>query len=369
MLKKLTPFAFLFLIGIQGICNTNSVKDSILKIDVEILKKASKITLKFGQQDVIKEEPFLMDIGYGKTNCLLFEIPTLKKESLNIEFKSYVSKLKLFYPIFIKLNANFEIQEEVKTKLNMVGEQLYGIYNSSTVTIDKNTKYILLTTDSNLISKDISYAYQTSNISPIYTGSTVVYVPTSRNTVDVNIQFTDIPTIQVGVPTQNNRKIFKRENGLYWGFGASFGGDKVANNPSGDDYKVGGGALFTLGYTHSLFSSNFVGRYGGGFRYQGSKDGDARNMGYVTEALITYQTKYVNIGVGGQSEFGNSIRDLSGKIYRFDAAIGPKFVLEGRFQGKMNIGLEYIMNNFTSNENQLYNGNRIGIGLKFFMGK
>ncbi|MCK9452679.1 MAG: hypothetical protein M0Q90_13380 [Bacteroidales bacterium] len=125
----------------------------------------------------------------------------------------------------------------------------------------------------------------------------------------------------------------------------------------------------TLGYSHSLLSSNFVGRYGAGIRYQGSKDGDARNFGYLSEIIISYQTRYINLGVGGQIDFGNSIIDLDGKKYNFETAIGPKLILEGRFNGIGSIGLEYILMNFVTTEDEKYSGNRIGLSVKFFFGK
>lgn len=372
MIRLIALFSFI-LIVCQGI--SSNIFDTIKQIDYdfiidkEILQKTPKILLTYGQQKLVKQEPFKMDIGHGNTNCLLFEAPILSRDSLTIEFRSLVNRLQFFYPIIIKLNDKFEILEVINKEIEFEGSELFGLYFLNSIDIDESTRYILVTTISDLISKNITHIYEEQYSTAIYTGSTLIYVPTTKSTVSKNIVFTDNPRISVWVASKNNKKIYRRESGVYWGFGVSFGGDEVANNPSGDNYRAGGGGKMTLGYSHSVFSSNFVGRYGVGIRYQGSKNGDARNLGYLSEILISYQTRYINLGVGGQVDFGNSIRDLDGKTYKFKTAIGPKLILEARFNGIGNIGLEYILMNFSTTENEKYSGNRIGFSVKFFFGK
>lgn len=374
MIRTLTLIAILIFIGCQGqaAINSDSTKDGRIypdiQIDKKILESATKILLTFGQQDFIRQKPFKMNIGYGEANCLLFEIPELRNDSLTLEFKSLVYKSQIFYPIFIKLNDKYEVQEVIMGNLEIEGSELYGMYDESIINIDKTTRYILITTDTALVSKSMTHVYETQSSTAIYTGSTPIFIPVS-SIASKEIIMSDTPRLLVWVPFAKNRKIFKRENGIYWGLGASFGGEKVADNPNGDNYRAGGGAIITLGYTHSILSSNFVGRYGAGFRYQGNKDGDARNLGYLSEVILTYQTRYVNLGIGGQIDMGNSTRDMEGNIFKFETAAGPKFVLEGRYEGILSVGLEYILMNFSTTENRDYKGNRLGVAVKFFLGK
>jgi hypothetical protein len=343
--------------------------DTLIHINAQNLEAAPRTILVPGQQGTLKSIPFKMDIGLGITNCILLEVPGFKKDSIYIEIRSLVDKSLFFYPVILKLTSEFKLQDIIQESVRIDGSDINGMGFSSTIGIDMNTRYILITTDPSLVTKSFTHVYKQQNSIPFYTGSTLIIVPMPPATVYKDIVFSDVPKFIIQVPSGAGTIPFKRENGFYMGLGVSFGGDKVADNPGGDDYKVGGGGIMNVGYTHSIYSSNFVGRYGAGFRYQGNKDGDARNMGFLTEALITYQTRYINFGAGGQFDFASSIKNTEGKVFNFKPQVGPKFILEWRFKGIGNIGIEYIVMDCTTKDDKKYSGNRIGIMMRFFFGK
>jgi hypothetical protein len=347
-------------------------KDSHIYINSNYLKGVSKIQLDFGQQGEIDALPFKMDIGYGEASCLLFEIPSFKRDSLQIEIRSLIENYELFYPIIVKLNSDFELQEIIKSTIRIEGTDFIDLGDLRLISADKSTKYLLITTDSSLINRKFPYFYEMNNVNilPIYTGTDMIYNSTySSSVIYNNITFSDKPRISIIVPTKMSKRPIRREDGIYFGLGTNFGGDKVLDNPGGDPYKAGGGAFICAGYSHPMHFLNFVGRYGIGYRYQGSKEGgNARNSGILSEAILVLQTNWINIGVGGQLDIANSVRDLKGQEVNFKTNLGPKFVLEYRYKGFGNLGLEYLLMDYSSTDNRKYNGNRIGVAMRFFFG-
>ncbi|MEQ9164912.1 MAG: hypothetical protein RLO12_01535 [Fulvivirga sp.] len=344
--------------------------DPEIRLDKEQLKITNKELIKFGEQKRIESGLFSMDVGYGNVQNILFEIPQFKEKRMKrIRFSSVVKKNEFYYPIYIQLDSNYEVLKISKDMVDLSGGYLFSLEDRTDIQIDKETKFILLTTDSSLFSKGFEFLEKSQNMTSIYSGSTLVYVPTTYSYTSRDIKFSDEPIIRVIAPTnRGSNNPIKREQGVYFGIAVSFGGDKVANNPSGDDYRAGGGAIFNLGYSQVLFSSNFVGRLGFGYRHQGSKDGNAVNRGFLGEAVITYQTRYINIGLGGHMDMSNSIRNLNGEKFDFVDRIGPKVITEYRFGGLGNLGLEYVFMDYETTKGVAYGGNRFHITMKFFLG-
>lgn len=346
----------------------NNEKEPEIQLDKEVFQNAPKIPLRFGQQELIKDRPFLMDPGYGKTNCLLFELPEIETEKLSLEFETIILNSRLYYPIFITLSEDYEIRDIIKEKLQIEGNPLAGMSHTSHIEVDNTVRFILVTTDSALVSHSISHMYEISGMRAVYSGSTPIFVPSSAQSVLQHIEFTDEPLLQVKVASNRNREIINREGGFYFGLGVNFGGEKIADNPSGDNYRAGGGGLIAFGYSHSLFSSDLVGRAGVGYRFQGSYDGDARNRGIFSDVVLTWQTRHISFGAGGQLETANSIKDLQGNVTRFKTTVIPKFILEYRMvDGTINMGAEFLPGSFTTTQNQTFSGNRFALALKFFM--
>ena len=183
----------------------NNEKEPVIQLDKEVLQNAPKIPLRFGQQELITDRPFLMDPGYGKTNCLLFELPEFETEKLSLEFETIILNSRLFYPIFITLTQDYEIGQIIKDKLQIEGNPLAGMSHISHVEVDNTIRYILVTTDSTLVSQSISHMYEISGMRAVYSGSTPIFVPSSTQTVFQNIEFSDEPRLQVKIASAHNR--------------------------------------------------------------------------------------------------------------------------------------------------------------------
>jgi hypothetical protein len=371
---KNSCFALIFIVWTWSFplafSQTESASASVeMTINSEDLRNAPKIKLRFGQQGQIRERPFLLDLGNGYAHSFLFELPALRKEVLKLELSSHLHNSMIYYPVIVKLNDNFEIQELIKEELDISGTPAHRAEHTSFIEVDNTTRYILLTTDPAMKGKSVIHFYESSEMLAVHTGITPIFVPSASRQQFSQYKFTTIPQISIRVASANNREIFRREQGYYFGLGAAFGGEKVADNPGGDSYRAGGGATISLGFGRSVFSSDFVMRFGLGMRYQGSQQGKGSNRGIFTEIMATWQTPEINIGLGGQLDAANSVTDSEGKIIAFRPALGPKISLEYRVAGMGNIGLEYLPVSFNTTNNVRYSGNRIALAMKFFLNR
>lgn len=362
---KIHLVSLTILFCLNGFCQT----DPVIKIPKSKLSSVARESLQYGDQRKLQVQTFKIDIGYGIAKSFLLELPPSQGNSdpKFLRLASLVEENKFYFPFFITLDDSLNFLDIVKESIALTGgnshQQLGQEYD---IPIHEEVKYLLITTDPSLQGKRFDHLLESSNTTAIYSGSTVVYIPSSTIYRNQNILFGDDPQFKILVPTKSRNTPLKREKGIYLGFGVSFGGERVADNPSGDDYRAGGGAIFNLGYSSIIFHSDFVARYGLGFRYQGSRDGDARNIGFFGEASVTHQTKFINFGIGLHSDFGNSIRNLEGNEFDFKTSIGPKFLMEYRLEGIGNMGLEYLLMDYETKDGIEYGGNRLMITIKFF---
>ncbi|TVQ08579.1 MAG: hypothetical protein EA361_16370 [Bacteroidetes bacterium] len=337
-----------------------------IQINPEALAEIAPVQLRFGQQGMINDFPFAMDFGLGETFSLLLQLPVPETYELRMEVTTHVYDSKMYYPIFIKLTDKFEVQETITPTLEIEGTGFDNMEHTQHIAYDKTTRYILITTAPSLVGQNLYHSYEVQTSRAVYTPTVPIIVPSGKKPAIARITFTAAPRISVKVASSGNAEIYRRQTGFYFGLGSLFGGEKVANNPSGDDYRAGGGAAISIGYSIPLAASDMGIRTALGFRYQGSYDGDANSKGYFSEILFTWQTKVLTAGGGGQLETNNSIRDLNGNVTRFKKTFGAKLIMEIRLADRINMGLEYLPFNFYTLNDVPVKGNRIGLSLKFF---
>lgn len=350
----------------EPVLPADSLQTSKLQIDSEALASISPVQLRFGQQGMINDFPVAMDFGLGETFSLLLQLPVPETYELKMEVTTHVYDSRLYYPIFIKLTDKFEVQEIITPTLEIEGTGLDDMEHTQHIAYDKSTRYILITTSPSLVGQNIYHSYEITTSRAVYTPTVPIIVPSGKKPAIARITFTAAPRISVKLAPSGNAEIFRRQTGVYFGLGALFGGEKVANNPSGDDYRAGGGAALSLGISQALGYSNVGFRAGIGLRYQGSYDGDALSRGLFTEMLITFQTKELTFAGGGHLETSNFIRANDGKETHFKNALGSKILVEYRIDDSLNMGFEFLPFNFVTEKNVPFKGNRIGLTLKFF---
>lgn len=360
---------YLLLISIVFVMNTSAQEgDSIIIYRAEF-EELEKIKIKPGDQKIIHRLPITVDIGFGPVLSYLFEIPTIKSDKPPVyQFSSLLVGNTFYAPLYILLDENYNIIDIIDEELNITPNPLKNDAQITEIIIDPPIKYILQTSYLGDVKERFDHEITTNNSVGIYTGSTMVFIPVGSSTFNTKVSYSKTPKTKLITPVGKNIEIFERTTGLYTKLGVDFGGARVANNTNGDDYRVGGGAVMLLGYSHIIHGSCFSVSGGLGYRYQGAQERDASNQGGLLESVAYFQTKYINIGVGGQFDFANKIRDEEGEIYKFGSEIGPKVVLDIKFTKEVSMGLEYIHMDFTDTRNKMYSGNRLMLSVKLHSG-
>jgi len=342
--------------------------DSIIIYRAEF-EKLEKIQIKPGEQKIIHSLPITVDIGFGPVLSYLFETPTIKSDKPPVyQFSSLLMGNTFYAPLYVLLDENYHIIDIIDEELNITPNPLKNDAQITEIIIDPSIKYILQTTYLGDVKERFDHETTTNNSVGIYTGSSFVFVPVGSSTFSTKVSYAKTPKTKLITPVGKSTEIFERTTGIYTKIGVDFGGSKVANNSNGDDYRAGGGAVFLLGYSQIIHGSCFSVSGGLGIRYQGAQEGDASNQGGLLESVVYFQTKYINIGVGGQYDFANKITDEERNIYKFGSEIGPKVVLDIKFTKEVSLGLEYIHMDFTDTRNKMYSGNRIMLSVKIHSG-
>lgn len=158
----------------------------------------------------------------------------------------------------------------------------------------------------------------------------------------------------------------KAEQNLFYhfDFGTWFGGDKLAQNPGGDDYKAGSGAVLGLGLDwrfserHDLFFRNNL-----GYRYQGAKSGSGGNRGIVYETALVKGIGQINLVGGLHMDFDAVTKDEYGNRLEYDNAVGQYLALEHMTFGNWGFGLKYLIQDYKLSNGTTVSGDQFGIFL------
>lgn len=340
-------------------------ENSDFSIDKVAIAKINPILLKHGMQQNIKKKAVEIDFGNGPTLSYLFKLPE-QEITQEFQFISMVRQKKIYPSIYILLDENLEVISIIGDEIKLDNIYLGALGQVSKINISPDIKYILQTQIISDEQSDIEYIDQQTNNIGVPVGNTYMVIPVGTKQVTRKFGLANTPKTQIHAPFNKSKKPILRTTGIYMGVGVDFGGEKVALNTNGDDYRAGGGAAFVLGYSQILNHSRFSLRGGIGYKYQGNQEGDASNQGGFMEAIIVWQTKNINLGIGGQYDFSNKIKTEEGDIIPFENEFGPKFLLEYKWQ-MLTFGAEYILMDFNHKSTQ-YHANRFGFSIKFFSG-
>jgi hypothetical protein len=147
----------------------------------------------------------------------------------------------------------------------------------------------------------------------------------------------------------------------YMDFGVWFGGDLVATNPDGDDYKAGSGAVLALGIENAVINKRYANRTSFGVRYQGAQSGKGENSGLVLESSLLKKFNSVSIGAGLHYDFQNSVSDTYGNKTNFKNSIGEFAYIEWVVNEKVSMSVRYLLMDYESDNGVPYAGDQAGL--------
>lgn len=327
------------------------------KVDLNTssLKNNTPIVLSEGFQEALTDQPIMIDLGYGSAPVFFYELP-LYAQARNLILTSSVQNDKLFYPIVLLLSDQLDVLQEIKKEIRLTNKEAKKVSMRVNITVEPQVKYLVITTDPSLFGKSIEYRKHMAGMMPIYSGNSIIYIPT-RGTIDTTeINFSSNAALYLALPHQDEYEPVKKQQGLFYDVGASFGGEKVAANPKGDNYNAGSGAIMSVGYGFPLSTlRGWTVRTSFGLRYQG---GEGESQGIITQAAILYSTRYINLGAGIYGDLANSIKDIEDRETKFENAFGPALIAEWRASAQVDFGLKYIFMDYQTKQGVAYKGNK-----------
>lgn len=145
-------------------------------------------------------------------------------------------------------------------------------------------------------------------------------------------------------------------------FGAWAGGDQVAENPDGDDYRTGSGGMISIGKATLIsYPTQFYNHTSIGYRYQGARgDSKGESSGVILEsALIRRQGKF-HYGIGLHADFNPVIKNQYGDKTNFEDAIGTQLIF-----GYDLFSIRYLIVDYETTEGETLSGDQFGLILNF----
>ncbi len=321
--------------------NINSMVKELKNLDIP------ELGINF--QTALEKPIEVRDIGYGVAPVYLYALPK-EERNYQILISSIVKEGQLFYPVVLLLNSNFdvilEVQEPAMVKIDASGRAVFDVV----VPVASEHDYVLITSDTQLYGKSSGIIGGGSFDRVIFSAEPQIelFMPGSRR-IDSD------PLI---------RKLYQPHKGFYIGFGANFGGDRVAVNPGGDNYKPGSGGIFFVGYGGLLFKlDHWAWRASVGWRCHGcvDKGENPENERGGSEAMIMQSSLFYsmvrwNIGAGLYSDLNNSLEDNDGNIIDFKDSVGAQVYLEYRLLNSFAFGVRYLDIDYETDRGETFKG-------------
>lgn len=358
------PFTALLISTLLGFFVDASADAPRLLVNNDEINRVAATKLNPGYQGTVTISPTMLDAGLGPSPFFLFEVPSLG-HPYELVFVSSVVNAKIFYPIFVLLDSSKHPIQELRLPMDPINQPNDKIQATFRIPVSVGVRYLAVTTDPSLFGKGIEHTKTSSATLPVYTGSTMIYVPGPTTTQRVQLTISDDPHMVVRVPETDEYSAMRAQAGVFANIGVMFGGERVANNPTGDAYNAGSGAVFELGYAHTIAAQNaWLWRVGGGPRYQG---GQGSSEGLIFNGAVVRAFALGdflgNIGAGVYGDMLNKVSSADGKSTEFKDAAGPMAFIEWRAADQFNFGLRFASINYESTKGVSYSGNQGGLYL------
>lgn len=281
-----------------------------------------------------------------------------------IELSIAADNGRIYYPI-VKIYDRFKNPTRVlRTPIQIVQLGPYKEGIKVSIPFAPNDEFISISTAENLIGQSFTVERSGSTITPIILDGGTYYVPSVNVVNPIRYTFAKQGFAELLLPEDNKFSPEYQQEGWFFEMGVNFGGDTVANNPGGDDYKAGGGALLLMGYDWPSSWEDISWQASGGIRYQGAKVGEGENFGVIGRFAVDYDMGIFHTGFGLHLDMLGHTKDEYGHKTEFDSSIAPFLYIEWEMTPWFNLSASYMLAEFKDSNGKLYDGDQFGLGLK-----
>lgn len=274
----------------------------------------------------------------------------------------------LYYPIVTLYDRFKNPTRKITSPINLVKLGPYKTGFEVYVPFSKDDIYFTINTPKELVGTKFNVDESSSNLMPVYSNNGTFYISSPNTSKSVTYQFSSSTDVTILSPRGNQYEAIYSQQAWFFSMANKFGGDIIAKNPAGDNYRAGGGAELSVGYDfpNQLIDGLSYQLYGG-FRYQGAKEGEGKNQAIIFKAAINYEYQNYITGMGFQYDVENVTADQYGDETKFKPALYPYVYAEYKLTPKINLSLGYVFAEFETESGQLFNGNQTSLGLKLFI--
>ncbi len=291
-----------------------------------------------------------------------FSLP-IKHRYHEIKLTVIVDDKTLFYPIITLYDQFKNVRSEIKSPINVKSIGAYKEGVEISIPFGPEDVYMSINMPQELVGQQFNITQNQNTVIPVFSNGSTYYVPSGNNQYSVTYTLMDKGFIELALPEENKFSPEYKQNGWYFDLGVNFGGDTIANNPGGDNYKAGGGALLMLGYDWPS-NDDFSYQVSTGFRYQGAQLGDGENFGLVSRVEADYDFGEYHLGIGLHLDILSHTKDEFGKKTKIDDSISPFISASWEMLPHINLTGTYMFAEFTDENDVVYKGNQFGLGLR-----
>ncbi len=171
--------------GLVG-CGSTLKKDlSVLNSTKACCDSLSKITYQ-----PITDQKLTIELGKGKKVRLFNDIKSyfaaleIVNEPTSLEIQSYITggwlpSAHIVVPKLILLDEKYKIVRELDWTYTWGSDPWIGSYMTAQLTLMPDEKYLIVYAENSKPNKRIEFVNYNSGLSPVYTGSGTIYIPTS----------------------------------------------------------------------------------------------------------------------------------------------------------------------------------------------
>lgn len=360
---RITVFLLLTLSQSQQVFAAELVTNSAyLEINKNVIARADYKLTEFGMQSDISEQQIEVDVGFGKVGTIFLQLPP-RNQVINIDLTTIVRDEKVYYPVVILLDQQFNwvsIFEKGNLELHQRG--MSEAVSTSQIKISPFVKYLVITTRQQLIGDKLQYQ-KTESKAEMLTGS-VNQPEYSLYTIQHTAQFTATPYLELLIPEKLQSQAVRHQTGWLIEFGFALGNESMPLSNSGDDYKVGSGVAYGLGYAISTKQwRKLTYRFSAGQREQG---GYGKSSASYAQVLALTEFSRFNLGGGIYADMNNTVTTQNGAKINFDDAYGLQLAAEWRLNSHLNFSSKYLLVAYQDDNGNHYNGNQFMLQMQFF---
>lgn len=273
---------------------------------------------------------------------------------------------KVYYPEITLYNQYNQPTRVIRSPINIEAIAPYKTGFKVIVPFSPNDEFFTIHMPKQLIGQTFMVAQQGNQVTPVYIGGDTAYVATATTNQQQYI-FDAFANIEIVVPGINQFYADYNQQGWLFEFGVKFGGDFVANNPGGDNYRAGGGAELLIGYDWSPKPQSALSLQAlAGFRYQGAKLGKGKNEAYTVKLQANYELEQYAFGIAMQGDINSITHDEFGNQISYENVWYPQVYGEWKMSDSINFTLAYQWAELEADTGQLYQANQWFLGMKMF---